>query len=238
MTFFEFCFREGLIEVNPVNGTDKAHEVERTRVLTDAELAELWQSLGVSGNGDFSDIVRLLLLTGQRREEIGGLRWSEVDLEQGVISLPPDRTKNRRPHKVPLSAPARAILDRRSRGNGDYVFGTQGFCAWSNPKAALDYRLGAKVEPWTLHDLRRTCATGMAELGVSPHIIEAVLNHISGHKAGVAGIYNRARYTDEVRDALERWAEHVLRTADQAQPSPKIAPAGTAAALGDSHLVE
>jgi integrase len=169
MTFFEFCFREGLIEVNPVNGTDKAHEVERTRVLTDAELAELWQSLGVSGNGDFSDIVRLLLLTGQRREEIGGLRWSEVDLEQGVISLPPDRTKNRRPHKVPLSAPARAILDRRSRGNGDYVFGTQGFCAWSNPKAALDYRLGAKVEPWTLHDLRRTCATGMAELGVSPH---------------------------------------------------------------------
>ena len=259
--FFEWAFREGLVEVNPVQGTDKAHEAERTRVLSDAELAEIWQALSATGPGpdgpgnrsafgDFSDIVRLLLLTGQRREEIGRLRWSEVDLAKGVIRLTADRTKNKRPHEVPLSAPARAILERRSvtgrtrarptapdnfRGDDGCVFGAgggaTGFSGWSHAKAALDNRLGTKLEPWTLHDLRRSCATGMAELGVSPHIIEAVLNHISGHKAGVAGIYNRARYTDEVRDALDRWAEHVLSTADQGPPSPKIAPAATATAL-------
>jgi hypothetical protein len=103
--FFEWAFREGFVEVNPVQGTDKAHETERTRVLSDTELAELWQGLDVSGIGDIGDIVRLLLLTGQRRDEIGGLCWSEVDLAKGVIHLAADRTKNKRPHEVPLSAP-------------------------------------------------------------------------------------------------------------------------------------
>jgi integrase len=240
--FFEWAFREGLVEVNPVQGTDKAHETERTRVLSDTELAELWQGLDVSGIGDFGDIVRLLLLTGQRRDEIGGLCWSEVDLAKGVIHLAADRTKNKRPHEVPLSAPARAILERRSvtgrtrahpTPDGDWVFGIRGFSGWSWPKAALDKRLGAKVEPWTLHDLRRSCATGMAELGVPPHIIEAVLNHVSGHKAGVAGIYNRARYESEMRDALARWAAHVEALARPGHDMLADVPALSAKSTGE-----
>jgi integrase len=151
----------------------------------------------------------LLILTGQRREEIGGLRWIEVDLDRGLIVLPPERTKNRRQHEIPLSEPAKDILAKRSR-NRDLVFGIGlgGFSGWSDAKAALDEQLG--IAEWRLHDIRRTVATGMADkLGVLPHIIEAVLNHVSGHKAGVGGIYNRARYAGEMREALRRWADYV-----------------------------
>jgi integrase len=203
-----------------VTGTDKAPEVSRERVLADAELAAIWRSLPAN---QYGDIVKLLLLTGQRREEIGGLRHSEVDLDASVIRLPASRTKNKRPHEVPLSPIARDILaahrpngnstadtvtsvgraaatGRFARvGNTVTIFGVAG---WAKRKAALDRRLGPSFPHFVLHDLRRTAATGMAELGVAPHIIEAVLNHVSGHRAGVAGIYNRARYTDEVRDAL------------------------------------
>jgi integrase len=187
-------------------------------VLTDGELAELWAALG---NDQFSDIVRLLILTGQRREEIGGLLWSEIDFDRALIALPPERTKNKRQHELPLSTQASAILQRQSRRKGrDFVFGlgNGGFSGWSDCKARLDNAIlikrGHKAKPmphWCLHDLRRTVATGTAELGVQPHIIEAVLNHVSGHKAGVAGIYNRARYVGEMRDGLQRWAEHVER---------------------------
>ena len=204
--FFAWTIREGLLETNPVAGTGKADEGgSRERVLTDKELGAIWRSLG---EDQFSDIVRLLILTGQRREEIGGLRWSEVHKDR--IVLPPSRTKNRRQHEVPLSPQARAILDRQIRRNSrELVFGLGegGFSGWSDAKAALDQRL--PIPDWHLHDLRRTCATGLAEIGVLPHIIEAILNHVSGHRAGVAGIYNRARYEGEMRDALDRWARHV-----------------------------
>ena len=205
--FFGWAVREGLIEINPVSGTGKAEEGEsRERTLTDPELAEVWRS---SGGGDFGDIVRLLILTGQRREEIGGLRWSEVDLERQVIVLPPARTKNRREHSIPLAPTALTILRARGRRGRELVFGLGrgGFSGWSDGKEGLP----ALKKEWRLHDLRRSVATGMAELGVLPHIIEAVLNHVSGHRAGVAGIYNRARYEGEVRAALERWAVHVGR---------------------------
>jgi integrase len=132
--------------------------------------------------------VRLLILTGQRREEIGRLRWSEIT--EATIRLPPERTKNKRQHEIPLAPQAQAIIKRQSR-QGEFVFGKAGFTQWTDAKAALDRRVA--LEPWRLHDLRRTCATGMAELGVLPHLIEAVLNHVSGHKAGIAGVYNRAR---------------------------------------------
>ena len=224
--FFAWAITEGFIETNPVAGTGKAEEGgSRERVLSDAELAEVWAALEAD---QFGDIVRLLILTGQRREEIGALRWSEVDLERGLIVLPPARTKNRRLHEVPLSGQARAILERQSRRRGhdnsprDSVFGIgKGpFSGWSDCKAALDARVLAarretdrKAKPmpdWRLHDLRRTAATVMADrLGVLPHIVEAVLNHVSGHRAGVAGIYNRARYEEEMREALQRWADHV-----------------------------
>jgi integrase len=155
--------------------------------------------------------VRLLLLTGQRRNEIGKLQWTEVDLARGMIVLAPERTKNSRQHEVPLSRQALAILARQPRRNTTpFLFSDkQGFKDWDKGKARLDKRLG--IAPWRLHDLRRTCATQMAELGVQPHIIEAVLNHVSGHKGGVAGVYNRARYSDEMRSALQRWADHLDR---------------------------
>ena len=201
--FFARTIEDGLIEINPVTGTAKAEEgPSRDRVLSKPELVTVWRACA---EDQFGDIVRLLILTGQRREEIGGLRWSEID--QGSIVLPPARTKNRREHALPLSVQARAILDRQPRrGNRDFIFGygRGPYSGWGNAKAALDARVG-RVKPWRLHDLRRTAATMMAELGVFPHIIEAILNHVSGHRAGVAGIYNRARYEQDMRAALERW---------------------------------
>lgn len=213
--FFAWAVTEGLLETNPVAGTAKLNEGgSRERVLTDAELARV---LRACGEDQFGDIVRLLALTGQRREEIGALRWSEVDFDRGLIALPPDRTKNRRQHDVPLSPLVRTILQRQPhRGERELIFGIgKGpFSGWSDCKAALDQRVteaaDAELAGWRLHDLRRTVATGMADrLGVLPHIVEAVLNHVSGHRAGVAGIYNRARYETEMRDALVRWSEHV-----------------------------
>jgi integrase len=217
--FFAWAITGGFIETNPVTGTGKADEGgSRERVLTEDELAEVWAALEAD---QFGDIVRLLILTAQRREEIGGLRWSEVDFERGLIVLPPARTKNKRLHELPLSSGARAILERQPRRKGrDFIFGhgSGPFSGWSDSKAALDQHLldarqarRAKPLPdFRLHDIRRTTATIMADrLGVLPHIIEAILNHVSGHRAGVAGVYNRATYAEATREALERWANHV-----------------------------
>jgi integrase len=219
--FFAWTITEGFIETNPVTGTGKADEGgSRERVLSEAELAEVWAALEAD---QFGDIVRLLILTAQRREEIGGLGWGEVDFERGLIALPPARTKNKRLHELPLSSAARTILKRQARRKGrDLIFGhgPGPFSGWSDCKARLDqYLLEArqatnpKAKPlpdWHIHDLRRTTATTMAEkLAVLPHIVEAILNHVSGHRAGVAGIYNRATYAKEMREALERWAEYV-----------------------------
>ncbi len=202
--FFSWCITEGLLDTNPVVGTAKANEGgSRERVLTQDELRKLWQNLS---DGRFPDIVRLLLLTGQRRNEIGRLQWSEIDQARKLIILAPARTKNSRQHEVPLSSQALAILERQPR-RYEFVFSRRGFGGWAKSKAALDARV--RIADWRLHDLRRSCATGMAELGVQPWIIEAVLNHVSGHKAGVAGIYNRARYEGEMREALQRWADHI-----------------------------
>lgn len=216
--FFNWAVKEGLLDANPVAGTAKAEEGgSRERVLVPSELAEVWAALP---QDQFGDIVRLLILTAQRREEIGGLAWSEV--KGDLIALPPERVKNKRLHQLPISPQAKTILDRQPRRNNrDLIFGIGkgGFSGWSDCKTRLDKAIlekrrekdrKAKAMPdWRLHDLRRTAATGMAELGVLPHIIEAILNHVSGHKGGVAGVYNRATYEDEMREALERWANHV-----------------------------
>jgi integrase len=211
--FFAWAIGEGLAESNPVIGTNKAvPEYEgRDRVLTDAELVAIWNSAPES---DYGRIVKLLMLTGQRRDEIGSLRWSEIDSQEATgesqIALPADRTKNGRDHVVPLSGAALGLLRGCLRREGrDLVFGEGegGFSGWSKAKLALDNASG--VTEWTLHDLRRTAATRMSECGVLPHVVEAVLNHVSGHKAGVAGVYNRATYAAEKRDALERLASHI-----------------------------
>jgi integrase len=214
-TFFTWAIHEGLTEVNPVTGTAQADEGgSRDRVLSQTELTAVLKALG---QDEFGDIVRLLILTGQRRTEIGSLRWTEVDFERGLIVLPPDRTKNRRLHELPMSRQVRAILERQrgSRGSGDgFVFG-RAWSGWSHGKAALDQRLNG-MAAWKLHDLRRSAATHMGELGVLPHIIEAILNHVSGHKSGVAGIYNRARYEGEMRAALQQWSDYI----DRLNPTP------------------
>jgi integrase len=194
------------LKTNPVIGTLKAEESgPRDRVLSDAELAKIWRAAPDSAYGR---VLKLLMLTGQRRDEIGGLHWAEIDTEARLITLPAARTKNGREHLLPLSKTAVEILETCPRYR-DLVFGVgaNGLGAWSKHKAALDVACG--VKGWTIHDLRRTVATRMADIGIQPHIIEAVLNHVSGHKAGVAGIYNRSTYAAEKRAALDAWANHL-----------------------------
>jgi integrase len=208
---FSWAMQCGLCEQNPVVGTLAPGGAKpRERALDDAEITAVWRA---AGDDDFGKIVRLLILTGQRRSEVGGACWSEIDLEQGIWRLPPERTKNGRVHTIPLSGLALSIIDAVPEREGrDHLFGdrgSSGFAAWTRAKSHLDDRLGDKVKAWTLHDLRRSTATGMADIGVQPHIIEAVLNHISGHKVGVAGIYNRSSYEREVKAALGMWADHV-----------------------------
>jgi integrase len=211
--FCSWCIAQGFIDSNPVVGTERRPEKSRERVLSPPELKAIWTA--TAGNDDYSAIVRLLILTGCRAEEIAGLSWNEVAGDK--ITLPGLRTKNSRDHVVPLAGPARLILSVRPKMlDCEFVFGRgkdRGFTGWSSCKMLLDARLkanGAKVAHWTNHDLRRTAATSIAELGVAPHVIEAVLNHVSGHKAGVAGIYNRASYENEKRAALTMWADRLL----------------------------
>jgi integrase len=211
---YTWAIAEGVADANPVVGTRKAvDEIARDRVLTDAELAVVWNE---AGEGDFGAIVRLLILTGQRREEVAAMTWDEVDLGGATWRIGGDRTKNARAHEVLLASQSIAILRAIERRDGrGLVFGSRKgpFSGWSKAKASLDARLSATLgrapAAWRLHDIRRTVATRMADLGVQPHVIEAVLNHISGHKAGVAGVYNRASYANEKRQALELWAAHV-----------------------------
>jgi integrase len=215
--FFGWTMSEGIIETNPVIGAgQKATEKARDRVLADAELVAIWKGCK---DDDYGRIVRLLILTAQRREEVGGVRRSEI--ADRIWSIPAARTKNGLPHEIPLSDAARAILRdamaREDREDREAIFGEgpsdAGFSGWSKAKSALDERIeeatNKKPTPWRVHDIRRTVATRMADLGVLPHVIEAALNHISGHKAGVAGVYNRALYSAEKRQALDLWAAHV-----------------------------
>ncbi len=217
--FFAWCMRRGLIDANPVIGTERQQEKSRDRVLSDGELKTIWAA--TDDATDYSAIIRILALTACRADEIASLRWSEVMRDR--IILPPNRVKNGREHTIPLTTPVRKMLDARPRKpDRDFVFGRRdhGFSGFSVCKAALDRRLD--IAPWTTHDLRRTAATKMAELGIAPHIIEAVLNHVSGHKASTAGTYNRATYESQKRNALERWAESLL--AIVTGETPKVVP--------------
>jgi integrase len=210
--------------------TNKAIENgSRERVLNDDELAAVWRA---AGDGQYGAIVRLLMLTGARRDEIASLYWSEIDLDATTITLPPARTKNRREHVIPLSEPALAIMaaqPRRTEADGtprDLVFGygQRGYQDWSGSKTDLDARITAarkgRALDWTLHDFRRSLSTALhGRFGVPPYIVETVLGHVSGHKGGVSGIYNKAAYLDERRRALQRWADHIEQLVSGRKPS-------------------
>ena len=207
---------KSLLEVDIAARVRKpAEEGERNRVLSDAEIRALWVALDDSST-QFAGIVRVLLLTGCRREEVAQLTWREVTDLYGAeprIELGADRTKNGRAHLVPLSSAAVEIIRAQAKGApSDFVFaGPHGGQPWdfNGAKAKLDARLKFEA-PWVIHDLRRTATTHMNEIGVLPHVVEAILNHASGVKAGVAGIYNRAHYLGERRVALQRWADHIV----------------------------
>ena len=214
---FAWAIGEGLTDTNPVVGTNKAtEEVARDRVLTGDELSLIGRH---AGEGDYGAIVRLLILTGQRREEVGGMLWSEIDLEAAMWRIASERTKNARPHEVPLSSPAMDILGsaigRRARARFRLAGAVLGLVqSEGGARRAHGRSAWTRAVAWRLHDIRRTVATRMADLGVQPHVIEAVLNHISGHKAGVAGVYNRATYAAEKRRALDLWGAHVADLAE------------------------
>jgi integrase len=204
---FSWGMQMGLVETNPVIAAFKPKAVpSRDRVLSNAELAAIWRGLA---DDDYGKVVRMLIQTGCRRSEIAGMRWSEFDFDANTWTLPKERSKNGKAHTLPLTPSMLSIIDSVSRRERfDILWGYKhGFTGWSFGKRDLDAKLG--LPHWTHHDIRRSVATRMADLGIQPHIIEEILNHQSGHKRGPAGIYNRSVYEREVRAALALWADHI-----------------------------
>jgi integrase len=221
-----WAVKRGALTVNPWEATPRplARETARERVMTDAELGALYAAAG-----DLSEpwgvLVRLLILTGQRRGEVSGMHWDELDLDAGTWSLPGERTKNGQPNVVPLTAEAVALLRTVKRRKGaTFVF--EGprktpMTGFGKMKARLDKALAnaakeanRKALPWVLHDLRRTVATGLQRLGVRLEVTEAVLNHVSGSRSGIVGVYQRHGWEREKGEALKAWTAHVLRAAE------------------------
>ncbi|MDF1735167.1 MAG: tyrosine-type recombinase/integrase, partial [Minwuia sp.] len=216
---FGFAQERDLIEDNPCAGL-KGPSVPkaRDRVLSDDEVKLVWEQSGQMGF-PFCQAFRILLLTGQRRSEVGGMMWSELDLEAGEWTIPAERAKNGRAHLVDL-APAVIAEIRSAPMIGEHVLGVAGrspLQGWSKAKRNLDAKLaeataetGATApSPWRIHDLRRTAATGMAGLGFGPHVVERVLNHVSGAQGGLVGVYQRHEYRNERKAALMAWASQV-----------------------------
>jgi integrase len=209
-TFFGWACRRQYLKHNPCASLQKpAKTSSRSRVLSSKELKAVWYA--VEKLGAYGAIVRLLILTGQRLGEISSLRGSYIDTKQKLITLPKELTKNGRDHTFPYGAMVAKIIEDNLRANS-LLFTTLGdpetaFNNWSNSKHALD-RL-CKFPSWTLHDLRRTFATNLAALGVPLQVVEKLLNHASGSISGVAAIYNRHAYADEMRKAIEGWEKHL-----------------------------
>jgi len=238
--FFVWAIGEGLCDQNPVIGTNKPKKSKsRNRVLEDHELRTIWNALPT---GDYGLIVKLAILTGARRHELGGMTWSELDLPRRVWAIPLARLKQHRAfdrlkledHKIPLSNLAVEIIRSVHRRAGrDLLFGAKDgrpFIGFGDCKARLDTRItemtGTPLDPWTLHDFRRTIATQMQDkLKVLPHIADEVLGHIGPHKAGVQGTYNRATYWPEIVKAMALWGEHVRSVIEDTAPRVIALPA-------------
>jgi integrase len=208
--FFNWAVEHEILATSPVNGLKPpATESARDRILSDGELKTLWQATTQIDpvNGA---MLRLLILTGQRRGEAAGLERSEIDLAKRLWSLPKERTKNGRAHDVPLSQQAIAVIEAVPRISDRHVFSITGKApinGFGKPKQRLDKLCG--FSDWVVHDIRRSVASGMARLGVGLPVIEKVLNHVSGSFAGIVGVYQRHEFSAEKRAALEAWATHV-----------------------------
>ena len=241
---YAWATKRGTVQVNPFANLPVAKSVtKRERVLSDRELAEVWQATGEAA-APYGTLIRLLILTGQRRSEVAAMTWAELSDDLTVWTIPGARTKNGVTHAVPLSAPARDFLreigpEASRRRAGGLVFpGVAGtpFAGWSKSKRALDKAITkvrakaaadtgqppAALVPWNVHDLRRTVATGLQSLGVRLEVTEAVLNHISGSRGGIAGVYQRHDWAAEKRAALDSWAAHVLAAIKQKPPIDKV----------------
>lgn len=231
---FGWCEARDLIPASPCDRVSAPARPEaRDRVLADDELRAIWKACEGLGH-PFGPIVRLLMLTGQRRAEVAGMAWAELDLEVKVWRIPRERTKNGKAHEIDLSPQAVTLIEKvpdvgpllfparkapkRKDGAADRpgALSVQGFSA---TKRSLDSLIedvlreadpkAEALSPWRLHDLRRTAATGMAGMGFPPHVVERVLNHVSGAQGGLVGVYQRHEYRTERKAALIAWGEHV-----------------------------
>lgn len=217
---FRWAVSRGDIERSPMEGMETPPPVRpRERWLQDEELRAIW-AVAPECHRCFGPIVHLLIVTGQRREEVSGMRWEELDREERMWILPGARAKNDQPNSIPLNDLAVAVLDGIARAASwprkGRVFATSsgaGFTGYAKGKLKLDRlieeHLGEPLPPWRLHDLRRTLATNFQRLGVRFEVTEAILNHVGAARAGVAGIYQRHDWKDEKRDALKAWNEHL-----------------------------
>lgn len=206
---FSWALERDIVEANPAaNMAKPGSETKRERVLSDEELKAVWNAAGKLG-WPFGPAIQLLILTGARRQEIGALRWTEIVDTQ--ICMSGGRTKNGQPHSIPLAVPATIVLQRVPRiADSDLLFTTNGktpISGWSKAKTEIGNL--THLAPWTIHDLRRTVATGMQRLGVNLQTIEAVLGHVSGSRSGVVGVYQRHSFDTEKRAALEAWGTYV-----------------------------
>jgi integrase len=208
-TFLRWCVGRAVLDRSPAEGVPlPAKEVARDRVLNDQELAQIILAARKIG-GPYGGIVEFLALTGQRREEVAGMIWEELDLHQRVWTLPKSRTKNAKEHAVHLSEQSMAVL-KRTTVQGRFVFSVLGikpYQDFSRAKSIVDQLSG--VSGWRLHDLRRTCVSGMARLEIAPHVADKILNHQAGTISGVAAVYQRHDFLAERKAALDVWGVHV-----------------------------
>ncbi len=215
---FAWALERGAIEQNPILGLRGPQLLQaRDRVLSDAEIKAFWIAAGKL-SWPFENIFKLLFLTAQRREEVAGMHWKEIDQDKRVWTIGKERTKNNKTHTLDLSSRALALIPSEKLLDCPFVFSTTGHSApsgFSKAKARLDKGmaaiLGDAFQPWRTHDLRRTAASGMAALGFQPHVIERVLNHLSGAQGGLVGVYQRHEYSEERKRALVSWSEYVAK---------------------------
>jgi integrase len=221
-TFLRWCVGRAVLDRSPAEGVPlPAREVARDRALDDEELAQVILAARKIGS-PYGGIIELLALTGQRRQEVAGLQREELDLAQRTWTIPKARTKNAKAHIVHLSKEALAVLKRADQREPLVLspLGTKTFQDFTHAKRLLDQLSG--VTGWRLHDLRRTCVSGMARLGVAPHVADKILNHQSGTISGVAAVYQRHEFLAERKAALDLWGAHIAGLIKRVAPERRI----------------